>query len=214
MTGRSRAVAFALPYVAVLCGLYGYRSGWLAFLLYHAAVVFVLTSCRAWPRALAGFRSRPDDRRAALALGACGIGAGITGAGLMAWLWPWYAGDPAELLSALGAISLRGGAWTGFAVYHALVNPLVEEAYWRGALGEARGLLRPSDLAFAGYHALVLARFTGPWPILLSVVVLACAGAFWRFTYRRTGTLWPATCAHLAADAAIMWVVTARVGPA
>jgi membrane protease YdiL (CAAX protease family) len=211
---RARACALALPYVAIAAGIWPIGSGWLAFILYHAVVLGVLTLTRTWPRALAGLFRPPRDPSAARRLGGLGALAGIAGAALMWGLWPWYAGHSEAPGPALAALGLHGGTWLAFAAYHALVNPVVEEAYWRGAFGEREGILRPSDVAFAGYHTIVLARFTGAGPILVSVVALVLVAAFWRFTYRRTGTLWPAVVAHLVADAGIMLVVSTRIaGP-
>ena len=206
----ARVAGLLLPSAVVAFGIHVIESGWATFLLYHAVVVVWLVATGTWHSACAAFRRPLEAAGIARAVAGAGVAAGIAGALLMWWLWPWYAAHSAAPGPALAALGLHGTAWALFALYHALVNPVVEELYWRGALGERGGFVRPSDVAFAAYHAFVLVRFTGPGPIALSTLCLVGIAAFWRWTYRRTGSLWPATLAHAAADAGIMSVVWLR----
>jgi len=207
----ARLAGLLLPSVVVGIGIHVLESGWATFLLYHAFVAWWLTSTRSWRVALSRFRQPVSEYRTARIVTFAGVTAGIAGAGLMWWLWPWYAAHAVSPAPALASLGLHGTTWTLFALYHVLVNPFVEELYWRGALGEQVGIVRPSDVAFAAYHALVLVRFTDAGPIALSMSCLVGIAAFWRWTLRRSGSLWPATVAHAAAAAAIMGVVWLRV---
>ena len=55
-------------------------------------------------------------------------------------------------------------SWLLFIAYFSLVNPFIEEYFWRGVLGSNTKKFYIGDLVYAGYHALVL------WGKVLSIV--------------------------------------------
>ena len=191
-----RRAGVLLPYLAVVLGLFVAHNAWLAMMAYHAGMMILLAVASAWPQA---------RRLGALAPGwwsmlmfLSGIGSGI-GLGL---LWPWL-GIDSRLGARLTVWGLTAGTWLPFITYFSLVNPWLEELYWRGWLGSMSRRPVPSDLWFGGYHVLILAPFVGwPW---LSLVWLSLSGAswLWRQIVRRDGSLITTFLFHLGADASI-----------
>jgi len=96
----------------------------------------------------------------------------------------------------------------GWLVYYALVNPWVEELYWRGTLCSPavgarigrRAALALASAGFVGHHAVVLIATWGPGPgVALCVPVLA-AGIGFTFLRLRTAGLWWPLATHVGAD--------------
>jgi hypothetical protein len=194
-----RLVALTVPYVAVLIGVHVLKSGWAAILLYHAGMLAFLF-------ALGG-------------LGFCGRGWGARAFALL--VVPCLLGGPAlfvlvpivvpslDLAAALDSLGLRGASWLVFMVYYTIVNPWLEEGYWRGALGSSSSSITASDVFFGGYHVLVLAYFI-PWYLGLLVAALLMGVAWvWRKVATRCGGLLIPALTHLAADASVILAVHA-----
>lgn len=187
-----------LPYAAVYVGMVTLQSAWGALLGFHLALLPALT--RNW--AQAPLRLLPVSWRLTTLVALTGLVAGL---GLW-WLWPSL-GIQADYPARVAALGLSGFIWLPFMAYFTLVNPLLEEAYWRGLLGSPSYFLRPVDFLFAGYHLLILALFVH-WPfLLLAVGILALASWFWRQVSRSTGSLLPVVLAHALADLSILVVL-------
>ena len=191
---------WVLPaYVFIGAGMHGFRNGWLAILGLHLVMGVVLLGTRS---------GRSEIRQ--LARGWHGLlFAGIALAGALAGVliyFLWFVARIPELsmVGALSRVGLVDRSWLAFAVYYSLVNPWLEEGFWRGWLGSRSKLPDASDVAYAGYHLVVMALFvTWPW-ILVSFVILVGAGWMWRqAAAKRDGLLIPAL-AHFIADASII----------
>jgi len=196
--------AAAIPYVAVLVGLYALHSAWAAVLLYHAGIAAVWLAAGRRP----GLRSLFAGLRATLAvplvLGALAVGP------LVFFAWPHAALEP-EMRALLARFGLSGGSLAAFAVYSALANPALEELFWRGALLDGARRPAPGDALFAGYHALVLALVV-EWPFALAAVVaLAAAAWLWRLAAIRCGGLAVPCLSHLSADLAVIGAAWALI---
>ncbi|MCU0636305.1 MAG: CPBP family intramembrane metalloprotease [Gemmatimonadaceae bacterium] len=135
-----------------------------------------------------------------------------------AWLrpaagaWGWSAlAVAAGLLSLPGflahwsvlATPLVGAAWLVFA----LVNPWLEEAYWRGLLMDATHAwgavlsVTWSATWFALSHPLIWgvhATAMRQWPVIVALFVV---GAIWGVAYRRTASLRWTIAGHMLANA-------------
>lgn len=189
----------AVPYVAVLIGMYLLSSGWAAMLLYHAGVLLVLFSLK-----------EKTDSSALLRgwnMGAATLSIVCLGSGVVLFLlWPIIAADAdgSVLTQKLADLGLSGFSWLGFTVYYALVNPWLEELYWRGVLGSKSKRPAASDFLFAGYHVLVLIKFVPWFWALFAAVTLVATAWIWRQIANRYGGLLVPTVAHLAADASIV----------
>lgn len=111
---------------------------------------------------------------------------------------------PSGLEASLAGLGLKGISWPIFILYYSLVNPFLEEWYWRGYLGSVSKKLVVSDVCYAGYHPLVLYRFLRwPW-LVLEFLVLVGVAWIWRQIARRAGGLLIPVVSHLTADASLI----------
>jgi len=193
-------VAPFVPYLAVVVGMFGLHSAWGAVFGYHLGMMLVLSLDGGWPGARrfgAGMQPWPLT-----ATGAFGLSGGV----LLYLCWPLL-GLPPEFSQQLAALGISSATWPLFLAYFCLVNPWLEELYWRGYLGDDAWRPVWNDLFFAGYHLLVLSPFVW-WPWLGVVLVgLVSAGWLWRQMARITRGLLIPLVSHFLADAAIMLTV-------
>lgn len=199
-----RLLWVVLPYLAVFLGM-SLRSGWAALLGFHAALLIVLL--RPGARAQAPRLLVPVSMRVILPLALLGV---LGGLGL--WIiWPLPGLDRVYIPTVTG-LGLSGPGWLPFIAYFTLVNPWLEEWFWRGLLlDEARGL-SPVDFLFAGYHLFILALFVSlPW-MAFAFTVLTLTGWLWRRVALRTGSLLPAVISHMLADLSILLVLFIKAG--
>jgi len=195
-----RCLALALPYAAVLLGLYVLRSAWATILLYHAGMVIVLRfgGQKGLPRAVRQGWSAPAAAVAGIVCATCGL--------LLALLWGTISREHMNLGETLTSFHLSGLSWWVFAVYYVTVHPVLEEIYWRGYLPGAHRSPAVVDVAFAGYHVPVLCIFIKvPW-VLVSFGVLLFAAWSWRRLAARYSGLGVAIAGHAAADLSIVAV--------
>jgi len=197
---RLRRAAPYAPYLAVLVGMYLLHSAWAAVLLYHLGMVLVLTFDRGWGQARKLVAGMQPFNLTATSL------FGLSGGALLYLLWPLL-GVPPGVSESLAVLGITKAAWPAFIAYFCLVNPWLEEVYWRGYLGDTAVRPVPNDALFAGYHVLVLSSFVW-WPWLIVVMVgLTVAGWFWRQQARRTGGLLGPAVSHMLADAGVFFIV-------
>lgn len=204
-----RQFAPLIPYLAVLVGLYIFSSAWLSMLLYHAGMALVLWVSGSWR-----LGKQPAKLTEWLAL--LLVVAGSAAAGLVILtLWPVIKLVELSLSAELVALGLTGTVWTIFIFYYFTVNPILEELFWRGLLGQKT--LRPTltDVWFAGYHMLVLVQFARlPW-VVASFLTLVAAAWFWQQLAHRSGGLTFPILSHAAADAGIIgavWLLARAAG--
>jgi hypothetical protein len=194
-----RRAAPAVPYLAVGVGLYVCRHAVLALALYHLGVAVVLLAARQ------GSAVRALVRGNSVALLVIASLAGVLGGLFTAATWPWV-GLP-DFAARLAALGLTPAVLPWFFAYFILVNPAVEESFWRGYLGSPAAGLTWHDLWFAGYHLPVLAFFMRPaWLPLIGAGLLTIAWLWRQIAHRRRGLLVP-WVSHLLADAAIVAAV-------
>jgi hypothetical protein len=188
-----------LPYLAVFLGMITLRSAWGALVGFHLTLLPLLVTHRQTisPRFLS-----PISMKLLLPVAAAGLSAGL---GL--WLlWP-YVGIPADFPARVAALGLSGLIWPFFIAYFTLVNPWLEEAYWRDVLASSSAYPTLVDFLFAGYHLIILGLFVSPAWMLFAFVILSAAGWSWRQVSRYTGSLLPAALSHLLADFSILMVL-------
>jgi membrane protease YdiL (CAAX protease family) len=201
MTGLhlKKFAAPLIPYCTVGIGLLVFHNAWLAILSYHAAILTILLLSKT----KIVFKSGQNHNRKILFTAALtGSSAGI----ILYFLWPLFSvsGDFQNYIRSIG---LFGWTWPVFIVYYSLVNPLMEEWYWRGYLGSADIRLIPGDLLFAGYHLIVLAgQVKIGWLIVIFIGLTAGAWC-WRQTNRLDQSLLPSVLSHMTADIGIILVI-------
>jgi hypothetical protein len=151
---------------------------------------------------------RTSDIR--ISLIAIGLGAG--GGILMYFLWPLLA-VPTDIGVYLENIGLTRFTWPLFLAYHILVNPWIEEYYWRRFLGSISKRIILNDLFFAGYHLLVLAGKMDILWLAACFIVLVGAAWFWRQATRLSQGLFSSTASHFAADLTVMLAIYVMTKP-
>jgi len=184
-----RLLALLAVYAAIWIGLIPLHSAWAATLLYHAVIVVALGPAELVSiarQARHGWRWRPGLL--------IGLAAAANGP-LLCLLYPMLA-DPAmaltppagiphaaieiDLAARLASFGLQGAALWVFIPYYVLLHPILEEAFWRRPVHQARGRAVLTDCAFAGYHLLVLVHFVAlPWALAITTLLAAVAW-LWR----------------------------------
>jgi membrane protease YdiL (CAAX protease family) len=112
-----------------------------------------------------------------------------------------------NLPSYIESFDLTKSTWPAFITYFVLVNPLIEEYFWRGYLGSSTRSLSPSDFLYSGFHGLILIGKVQIGAVLYSLIVLVLAGWFWRQVARADGGLLAPVLGHMAADFTILMTI-------
>jgi membrane protease YdiL (CAAX protease family) len=199
LKNKNKWLAPILPYLAVWAGLFLFKSAWFALIGFHVAILFVLVIARPNIPISVLFKSKHPKWILATVL-LCGSG----GLGLY-FLWDIFgiANDlPAQLQSS-GLTS----SWPVFIAYFALLNPFIEEYFWRAYLGSATKSFYISDLLYAGFHGLVLTSKVHPISILFALTCLTFIGWLWRQVYREDSGLLAPVLGHMAADFTILLTI-------
>ncbi|HSK88914.1 MAG TPA: hypothetical protein VK880_11175, partial [Anaerolineales bacterium] len=138
-----------MPYLAVAVGLFWARHEFLALLGFHLAIILSLIVARSSIPLSLLFRSR-DARWVLLSVLLCGS------SGISLYILLSYFGVIGDLWEHVQALSLTSSTWPVFITYFVLVNPLIEEYFWRGYLGSPTMGFYPSDFLYSGFHGLIL----------------------------------------------------------
>ncbi len=195
-----KILAPAIPYIAIGAGLLLFHNAWLAIFSYHLGIILLVHFSGVGVPVRLVFRSR-DYRLPVLAAMLGGAG-GI----LLYVLWPMLA-VPDDIELYLQSIRLNAGIWPVFLVYFVVVNPLIEEYYWRGCLGSKRQGPVLNDLWFSGYHLLVMAGNIGVMWLPVVFLVLAVVAWFWRQIDRLGEGLLPSIVSHIAGGIAVITTI-------
>jgi hypothetical protein len=189
-----------LPYLVVWAGLFFFRNAWLTLIGFHAAILLVLAAIRPSLPISVLFKSKAPKwiLFGVLFCSTSGIG--------LYFLWNVLGVAP-DLPAQLRSIGLNSSTWTGFILYFSLVNPFIEEYFWRGVLGSNSTRLLIGDVVFAGYHAVVLWGRAHPLSILFAVIILTSAGWVWRQISRLDDGLLAAVLGHMVADFSILTII-------
>jgi membrane protease YdiL (CAAX protease family) len=121
-------------------------------------------------------------------------------------IWP-YTGLAKGFSLRMAAVGLSGWSWLPFILYFTVVNPWLEEAYWRNVMGSSSKFPALVDFLFAGYHLIVLSIFVNLSWMVFAFLVLVAASWFWRQVSRKTGSLMPAVLAHMLSDLSLLVVL-------
>lgn len=189
-----------LPYLAVAIGLFWVQNAFLTLLGFHFAILLPILLARSSLPIKILFRSN-DIRWVVLSILLCGS------SGIFLYFFWSYFGIASDLRADIESYGLTRFAWPLFITYFVLINPLIEEYFWRGYLGSpARGLY-PSDFLYAGFHTLILMNKMPIGAIIYGLGVLILAGWFWRQLARIDGGLLAPVLGHMAADFTILMTV-------
>jgi len=189
-----------LPYLAVWAGLFFLKSAWFTLIGFHISILIALAVIR--PHIPIGILFKSNHSKwiliSVLFCSTSGIG--------LYFLWDVF-GTVGDLPLRLQSIGLNSSSWFAFIAYFSLINPFVEEYFWRGVLGSQSKKLHVGDVIFAGYHALILWGRVHPLSILFAVIILVSAGWLWRQISRKDGGLLAAVLGHMTADFSILMVI-------
>ena len=186
------------PYLAILIGIFGFRSAWVAVGLYYCGAIFLI-SRRIGKRSLDLMCSGWSWKWVVVSIGfatAIFIGALI--------LW-----DQVQRVDvSLGELFNRYGLWGNngilFCVLAVLFNPAIEELFWRGCFESNPHRLAKEDLLFAGYHVLVLWMVARWYWVFLFFAGLAFFGWIMRYLKHSLRGLGIVCFFHTMADLAII----------
>lgn len=190
-------LALILPYLAVWAGLFLFKNAWLTLIGFHLAILLTVLVLHSDLSVNIIFKSKYKKWIAASVI-LCGI-SGIN----LYFFWDVF-GVVDDLPAQLESLGLNSSSWLPFIAYFSLVNPFVEEYFWRGFLGSETKNPYIGDLIFAGYHAIILWGRIQPPVILFALVFLVTASWLWRQICRKDEGLLASVLGHMAADFTIL----------
>ena len=193
-------IAPTLAYLAVGVGLFLFHSAWGALVGFHVAIIISLLIARPNIPVTVLFKST-NLKWVLLSVLLCGS-SGIS----LYFLWDTFrfANDLPAQVTALG---LNSSNWLTFIAYFAIVNPFVEEYFWRGFFGNPTKSLYVYDFIYSGFHALILIGKVHTYSIIFGLSVLVFAGWLWRQIAREDHGLLAAVIGHMVADFTILMAV-------
>jgi membrane protease YdiL (CAAX protease family) len=189
-----------LPYLAVGIGLFWFHNAWITLLGFHLGILISLWLAKSEVPVHILVKSS-HVRWVVLSILLCGS------SGISLYFLRDSFGLVKDLPAQVESFGLTGGTWIPFITYFVLVNPLLEEYFWRGYLGNPAKGLFPSDIAYAGFHGLILFGKMQISGVMYSLLFLILAGWFWRQIARKDGGLLAPVLGHMAADFTILIVI-------
>ncbi len=201
----NKVIAPIIPYITVGIGLLFLHNAWIAIIAYHLGMIIVVLFSREKIPLMTILSS--TNYKIPLFTAMIGASGGI----LFYILWPILA-IPPDINIYLQNIGLSQTSWPLFLVYFILVNPWLEEYYWRGYLGSNSKRIILDDIFFSGYHVIVMAGKVEIVWLLVLFVVISFGAWFWRQSNRISHGLLPSLVSHLAADITIILTIYRMTG--
>lgn len=189
-----------LVYFAVSIGLFQFHSAWAALIGFHLAIIISLLMAK--PNIPINILlTNTGIKWILISMLLCGS-SGVT----LYFLWEYF-GFANDLSSQVKSLGLNSSNWILFITYFALVNPFVEEYFWRGYLGALTKGLHISDFLYAGFHALILIGKVRVSSMIYALTMLILAGWLWRQIFREDKGLIAPVLGHMTADFSILITV-------
>jgi len=189
-----------IPYITIGIGLLIFHNAWLAILGYHTGMVAVLLLSKTGITIKRAFQGNKYWIPLITAL------AGANGGILLYILWPLLS-VPDDINLYIRSIGLNERTWPVFLAYFTLINPLIEEYYWRGYLASAAKRIVLNDLLFSGYHLIVLAGQMETIWLFVVFFGLTVGAWFWRQMNRLNGGLLASAVSHITADITVILTI-------
>jgi membrane protease YdiL (CAAX protease family) len=199
-TTSLKLFSVAVPYAAVLVGLYLLKNAWITIGLYHIPIaLFLIAGDR--KSLLKNIRTGSNPTIAAVS-----IILPVMVFPIIFFFWKYMQLEKVSLDTTLADFGLHGSSWFFFMIYFSIIQPFLEELYWRGYLQSNHRIFSWTDFAFAGYHMLVLGLFIKPSWLVIAFIVLTAAAWIWRYIADKLGGLAVPLLSHMAADITIVTV--------
>lgn len=186
MDGKPSGLAMLwllVPTVVVAIAMVGQRNGWLAMFAFHGTMIAVLIVHRRkldW-----GKLFRPPPAKTIL------VHLGLALIATTAFSWAMYAyanrhdGYGSHLDSELQYHSIPAVTRIWFALQLCLLNPLLEEMFWRGLFFTDRKKPAATDFCYAAFHFYALLPFMPAAQSGVATIGLVGIGYFLRQLARR-----------------------------
>jgi membrane protease YdiL (CAAX protease family) len=189
------------PYLAVVLGVFYFKNGFLAILLYHLLLLICIIGinrAKAFKLIKSGFNWH---------IGPVICLSSLLPGVLIFFLWPFAKLESVDLAQVMESVNLTNTSFAIFALYACFVNPFLEESFWRGCFKPGSWIPSYIDALFAGYHAILLIPVVRSIFVLLAFMALMCVGWIFRNIYRLTSGLAISLLTHIVADIAILYAV-------
>jgi membrane protease YdiL (CAAX protease family) len=194
-----------IPYISVLIFMYYFSNAIITIFVYHLAVLYFLFSQNVndlSKKIAKGWNFYPG-----IALILLGSISGI----LINTFWNLAVSDNSALTKTLMEFGLGNIGWIIFVIYYILLNPLIEELFWRGLL-DGKGIkFLLVDLLFAGYHTLVLIFFIKIEWAFIAAIIIFIASVVWRKIDKSNNGIIISYLSHLAADISIIIAINLNI---
>ena len=204
MSGKSgrilKIISPIIPYITVGIGMFVLHNAWAAMMSYHLCLTVIL----AFEKQFSSLSKIVNKRNNVILIIMLVIG-GVSGVFLYL-LWPVLS-IPEGINRELQDIGLNASSWPYFIAYFILVNPWLEELFWRDYLSSDTKRVTVNDFLFSGYHILVLAGKLHPVWLVAVFLVIAAAGWFWRQANTRNGSILASVVSHIAADCSVILAI-------
>lgn len=187
--------------MAVVAGVFFLRNAFAAVLFYH----LVLLICILKLNGTGAFRLLQKGFHRFIGPLIC-VG-GIVPGVVIVYLWPIAKPSGTDITGTLDMLNLGGPMLLVFAIYACFVNPVLEEAFWRGSFSKGSIWPNPIDALFAGYHAVAIAPVVKPLFAAFIFAALVFVAWLFRQLYRLTGGLLIPFVTHVIADIAILYAI-------
>lgn len=185
------------PYLGVYLGLYALKSAWAALIGFHVGIFFILNRVRPTVSYSLLFKSK-NIKWVVINILLCG------GSGLGIYLLQDVFGLASNLATQLNEIGLNQSTWIPFIAYFSLLNPFIEEYFWRAVFGNDTKNIYYGDFAYAGFHALILFNKVHLSALIFAMACLIFIGWFWRQVKREDEGLLAPVLGHMVADFSIL----------
>lgn len=203
---KFKLAGISIPYIAILFGLFVFKNVFLAISIYYVGII-IFSGITGGPGFIKSIFSGWDIRIAVFAV----MMGGLSGV-VVYTAWNLSALEGISLKDVFAEYGLEGIRVYVFAALAILVNPAIEEVFWRGLLGVKDRRISWLDAAFAGYHVPALLLVIKPLMAIFAFIALCGAGWGLRFIRNKLGGLIVPYLAHLAGDvsivAAIYFIIT------
>lgn len=185
----------AAPFLSMAVGILLLKSGWAALLIYHTLILAALSVNRkriSLSTLVKGFSIWPF---LLMLLIAVGLYSGLTGYAIS----KGFVGEKVAILA--------GSCGPLFVAYLLLVNPPLEELFWRELFASKTKFFSPGDFLFGCFHFPILLLFLSPLNLPMGFLIIAIGGWGWRQMRNRYGGLLLPWLGHFFADLVLVAVV-------